>query len=867
MEATSREEVPDFDQLSNLTSDALAACTIDGSIIQINQRFLDLVGESRKQVLGTDIKDKLFSESFERAEFHQLPFTIDGTDNTCMLKLADGSFIPVLARAVSVKVPERLSARLLKRGHAHRQVLIAMHSLEERYAHDRQMRRVLSELQVANKRLSGTLSVIMSTVGSESLPTLLDTVLNKLVDALDADGTTIYFSEGGGFKLRGISQSLNREYVPEFIPYGVGVPTYVLRKGSSCRLSIVRAEEGTEGSFYDLDARRTVPLRAHYMPPFRTLISVPVFFGTQILGVIELGWKRPVALRSYDVNVIEVVCDYLSIELMSLATSMRSQRMEELNRSLNHVRDIVYNAEGNEGFVWAEMVGEIRRVLSCHVCPLIRNPKTDMYELDFEGGNRVPLPGDVDQLFFSTTVPAARVNVQSRSFFGRRSGEPELRDSDLEHIRLTRIERQSRVGKWLNSRGLPDQGVFFELGDFFDDIAFMGGASGAPGAGAGVSSGAFAGGADRGAGMGAGGGADRDASAESGADAGTGSHMADAGSAGEAAGETPTQALALSLDSLIPRMFLLLRDDSQEPIDDIEYDYLVRLSHDFELRRRDMTQHTETTHIAQTLQAGMRSSLGDVPGIISDSLYSSATRQALVGGDFYTLIRLPDDCAMMILGDVSGKGVEAASMSALVKTALTAYAWEEMSPVRMVRALNSMLMGFSRVEVFATMFVAKLDLRTGTATYCSAGHPPSILLRCGCMDTGERSCEAELLSVQSGVVGAFETMTYEEGEFSFSAGDVLFMYTDGAIEARSTTGEFFGEQRLRDLLLAHAGKGAPGLCQRVLDELDAFTDSALEDDIALVALEFAEPACRGGEGGSAPSAAARGTSDGASAGI
>ena len=108
----------------------------------------------------------------------------------------------------------------------------------------------------------------------------------------------------------------------------------------------------------------------------------------------------------------------------------------------------------------------------------------------------------------------------------------------------------------------------------------------------------------------------------------------------------------------------------------MEFDYLVRLAHEFELRLRDATQSKEDRRIAQTLQAGMRSSLGAVPGIVSDSLYSSATQQALVGGDFYTLIRLPDDRAVMILGDVSGKGIEAASMSALVKTALSAYAWE-----------------------------------------------------------------------------------------------------------------------------------------------------------------------------------------------
>ena len=286
---------------------------------------------------------------------------------------------------------------------------------------------MVSELQAANKRLSGTLSVIMSTVGAESLPALLDTVLNKLADALDADGAEVYFSEGGGFKLRAISESLVHDYVPEFIPFGVGVPTYVLRKGSSCRLFIVRPGEDARedtGSIYDLDMRKSRKLRPQYMPPYKTLIAVPLFFGTQLLGVMELGWKRPTTSRSYDVNVIEVVCDYLSIELMSLVTSMRASRTAELGRSLNHVRDVVYAMGGDKGIAWAEAVAEVRRVLDCHVCPIVHDDERAVFAIDFEGGNRVPLPGDIDQLFFSTTAPAAFVGQSVRDPFLPRPARP-----------------------------------------------------------------------------------------------------------------------------------------------------------------------------------------------------------------------------------------------------------------------------------------------------------------------------------------------------------------------------------------------------------------------------------------------------------
>ncbi len=808
MESAGRDDLPEISQMVELTSDAIAVCGSDGTIGHVNRRLRELIGLDRDRIVGTDIKDLMFSEAFERASGHGLPFPADGEPVTLMLKLFDGSFIPVEVKATSLAHHhDELRRRFLKRLKPRERVLVVVRSLEEEYAHDRQMRRVLSELQAANKRLSGTLSVIMATVGATDLPGLLDSVLNKIVDALDADGTTIYFSESNGFKLRGVSRSLARSFVPEFIPYGAGVPTYVLRESRPCRFSVVPASENglSEGYFYDLDKRERRPLRSQDMPPFKTMIAVPVFFGRQVLGIMELGWGRHTTPRMYDVSVLEVICDYLSIELMSLVSSLRSQRSAELTRSLNSVRDAMYSLEDDRGAIWAEVTHEIRRVLACHVCPIVADAATGRMAIDYEGGSLVRLPDDIESLFFSVTAPAARVNPAMEDYFSDQDDPYGIAEGDLQAARITRVDAHSKAGEWLAFHGLPCQGVFV---DFTED----GSLPAAPARDAAA--------------------ADRDLSAGEGAP--------------DAAGPLATVADAAPIP---PRMLLILRDGTQEPISDIEYDYLVRLVHDYELLALSSEQHQESQHIAQTLQVGMRSSLGSVPGITADSLYSSATRQALVGGDFYTLMRLPDNQAVMILGDVSGKGVEAASMSALVKTALTAYAWEGASPVRMVRALNSMLMSFSRVETFATMFVAKIDLSRGAASYCSAGHPPSMLVRtaagAGGSDApgspgapGASVREVELLSVQSGVVGAFEGMVFESGTFRFRPGDVLFMYTDGAIEARSPEGDFFGEQRLRDILLESVGDGVEGLCERVLAELDAFCESALEDDIALVALRF-----------------------------
>ncbi len=786
MENLSNKELREVSRLFEITNDAVALCKQDGTILHANVQLLDLLVCSRKSLVGCDIKDILFSMDFERSGAHELPFAQDGSASALQLRLAEGSFVPVEVRAGTVSGS---TFGLGRKGDT--RVLVAMRSLEERYSHDRQMQRVLTELKGANKRLAGTLSVIMAAVGAKDLPALVDTVLNKLTDALDAAGATLYFSEGGGFKLRGISEGLVSSYVPEYIPYGAGVPTYVLRRAEACRLQILTKEEvdiPSPAAFEDMDTKVMWPLRVQDMPPFKTSIAVPVFFGTQVLGIIELGWERSLDPSDYDVSVLEVICDYLSIQLVGLVGGIRSQRRSELTRSLNRVRDLMFKFESRDGAdVLDALVSEVRRTLGCYCCPVVFDAARKRFMIDFEGGSQVELPGEPETLFFSTTAPAPRLGSVMDDRFAS-PGDATSFSGELERVRITRVEASSSTGVWLATHGLPCQGVYMDFGLAVAEQDR-----------AGISS----------------------------------------------TGEGESIVLADEARRGLSGRVLLLRDASCEPIDDMEYDYLLHLSHDYELIERGESQKREERRIAQTLQAGMRSSLGSVPGITTDSLYSSATRSALVGGDFYTLLRLPDDRAVMILGDVSGKGVEAASMSALVKTALSAYAWEGMPPQRMARSLNNMLMGFSRIETFATMFIASIDLRTRRAVYCSAGHPPTMLVHPP-LPAHEGSAghegEVELLSCQSGVVGAFESMKYEAGTFSFAPGDVLFMYTDGAIEARDPSGEFFGEQRLRDLLLMQAGSEVDGLCARVLAELDAYTASALDDDIALVALRFDE--CR-----------------------
>lgn len=99
-----------------------------------------------------------------------------------------------------------------------------------------------------------------------------------------------------------------------------------------------------------------------------------------------------------------------------------------------------------------------------------------------------------------------------------------------------------------------------------------------------------------------------------------------------------------------------------------------------------------------------------------------------------------------------------------------------------------------------------------------------------------------MLDAQSGVVGAFADISYQDGVVGVEKGDVLMLYTDGTTEARDPSGAFFGEQGLRDMLMRESAPDKPfeGFLDRLLATLDAFTGQRLDDDVAMVAVRFDE---------------------------
>ena len=178
---------------------------------------------------------------------------------------------------------------------------------------------------MANKRLSGTLSVIMSTVGSDELPSLLDIVLNQLVGTLDASGALSIFLRAAVLSFAVSPRSCTTATCRVFCRMALAFRRmfFASRVPVACRFNRTLRVIGLPpvcSWTWTIVLSTCCACRICLRTAARSVF--PVFYGTQILGVLEVGWKRPQAPLAYDVNVLEVICDYLSIQLVGMASSL-----------------------------------------------------------------------------------------------------------------------------------------------------------------------------------------------------------------------------------------------------------------------------------------------------------------------------------------------------------------------------------------------------------------------------------------------------------------------------------------------------------------------------------------------------------------
>lgn len=267
-----------------------------------------------------------------------------------------------------------------------------------------------------------------------------------------------------------------------------------------------------------------------------------------------------------------------------------------------------------------------------------------------------------------------------------------------------------------------------------------------------------------------------------------------------------------------------------EYFDEVELDFAVKLCASISLALENARLYEAQRSIADTLQSALLTIPERIPGIEFAHLYRSATEIAQVGGDFYDLFELEHGRVGLLIGDVSGKGIEAATMTSLIKDAIKAYAHVDPSPASIMAKTNHLAIEASTPMAFATAFFGILNTRTGALAYCNAGHPLPIIKRA--------TSGVFQLSSMSTVIGAFADVDFEEETAELFDGDVLFLYTDGLTEARRGI-HLFGDERLIDLLsiCPPSPKKIPSC---IFDEVLKFSGGILQDDVALLALTVSQ---------------------------
>lgn len=265
------------------------------------------------------------------------------------------------------------------------------------------------------------------------------------------------------------------------------------------------------------------------------------------------------------------------------------------------------------------------------------------------------------------------------------------------------------------------------------------------------------------------------------------------------------------------------------PIDDEERDLLRQIGRRTGLSLDNARLYAREHLVAETLQRSMLPEVVDVPGLDLWSFYSPGVEHAQIGGDWYDVLRIDDGTVGLVIGDVVGHDIEAASAMGQLRSVVRAYSADGDDPAAVLMRVDQ-LVGGMRITRSASLVYANLvDAGAGRweMSWARAGHLPPILVREG---------RATALMGAGGPMVGLVSSRRESQELLLSPGDVLVLYTDGLIERRARPMRA-GLERLLEICDDLGVFDAAGIGERLLVELG----EEPEDDIALVVLRVPVP--------------------------
>lgn len=208
-----------------------------------------------------------------------------------------------------------------------------------------------------------------------------------------------------------------------------------------------------------------------------------------------------------------------------------------------------------------------------------------------------------------------------------------------------------------------------------------------------------------------------------------------------------------------------------------------------------------------------------------------------VGGDYYDFIQLDSNKLVIVVADVSGKGISSALLMSNLQAMLRSHVFLRQDAIDSLTVDMNRLLYFSTGQSrYATFFCALYDESAMTMTYVNAGHNPPFLFR----EAPTPSADPEILRLKGTgtVLGLFQQGEYRKVTMQLQPGDVLCFFTDGVTEARNTKEEEFGEENLSNLIATNLHLRAKSLADLILESVNKFAGQAMQhDDLTVILLK------------------------------
>lgn len=219
-----------------------------------------------------------------------------------------------------------------------------------------------------------------------------------------------------------------------------------------------------------------------------------------------------------------------------------------------------------------------------------------------------------------------------------------------------------------------------------------------------------------------------------------------------------------------------------------------------------------------------------MPGFELAAVYRSASEGTEVGGDFYDVFPLDRAEWAVVIGDVCGKGPEAAAITAAARHTIRAVARDHRQPAAVLRRVNDALVDYPLGERFCTAAFARLVriVRGVRLSICCAGHLPPMVRR--------RDGSVEEIGTPGSLLGVFPEVRLWEQTVQLGPGDAIVFFTDGVTEARHGD-RLFGTDGMRRVLQGTGGLGASDVVDAVTAAVRAHGGAELRDDVAVVVVQ------------------------------